>query len=255
MKEDTMEIDPEELSDETLKELQDDLDIDAEFAKNKAKEIHINNINLNEPNEISSLTQTSNYINSKYETIENILSLESIKSEVKDVIPKDDQIIIKVKNTNKKYAKIYMNKNSKILSNLLRHKNVDKISEVIGEYIMCKDISNRKYVIPKYISVLSKVRFKIYYGLSVFRRNIDKLSEISKNKIDNVGTIMFTLAFLNMMSIMMSSTNSILLNILFICLLLIALFSILPLISFIVKLIEKRIEGATYTINGSDLQK
>lgn len=253
MEEDTMEIDPKQLSDETLKELEDDLDIDTEFAKDKAKEIHLNNISLDEPNNISSLTQISNYINSKFEKIADILSLESISGEIKDVIPKEDQIIIKVKNPNKEYAKIYMNKDSKVLSNLVRHKNVNKISELIGESIMCKNIGNKKYVIPKYISLLSELRFKIYYILSNISRNIEKIADISKNKIDPFEFLVSIIIFINIIPVFLSS-GSMIYNLIFISAGLILLFGLTPFISLIVKIIRDKSEGSVYTMEGSDLE-
>lgn len=249
----TMHIDPKELSDETLKELNDDLDIDTELAKDKAKEIHLNNINLDEPNNISSLTQISNYINSKFERTSDILSLESINGEIKDVIPKEDKIIIKVKNPNKEYSKIYMNKDSKILSNLVRHKNVNKISELIGESIMCKNIRNKKYVIPKYISSLSELRFKIYYILSNISRNIEKIADISRNKIDSFIFVASIIIFINTLPVFLSSEVMIF-NLIFIASGLILLLGLTPVISSTINIIRDKSEGSVYTMEGSDLK-
>ena len=196
---DTIEIDPEELSNDVREDLEDEIGED--LAEQKAKEIQINSMNNGEPNKKTSI----NTIREKLEDIykfnldTNKLHTTGTIENIEPIQNNQIEFTIKRSDMNKKDT-IYLTKDSTELANLVEYKNVDKVSELQGKTISYRNEGytrkREKYIIPKNLSNISKLRYKL------FKKNLklkNSIEVITRNDIYDrlaFGMIIMTLASL-----------------------------------------------------------
>lgn len=196
MQTDTIEIDPDELSEDVREDLEDDLDED--IAEQKAKEIRVNSMNNGTPNTISSFET----IRQTFENITNEFDLDADKkyiyAQVKNIEPTDDD---KVKFTISRKDKneddyIFLEKDSTQLANLVEYKNVDNVSELCGEKIPYKEYgytrTKERYLIPKNLSHISQLRYKTHNLILKLNNTVDILTDIKQLDEIIIGSIALT---------------------------------------------------------------
>lgn len=189
MSEVTVEVDPEDLSQEVLDELENKANMDSELAEKKADEAYLNNVETKEPNQSTVIDFVKESIKNRNSDLRNLLDEASLIGRIIDVEPKKyNKVVLKI-DIGSSVVDFKLKEKSSFLAQLMGYHNVSKITELKNKKIAIdkqESFRNSKDVellIPKDINLLSNIRYKIYtvqndiYSKThtIFRENDDKV--------------------------------------------------------------------------------
>lgn len=187
MSQETVEIDPEELSESVREDLQNELDMDESFAKEKANQVHLDNIDTVEADSTKPLEIIYNYFNNSIEILNKkpreFLNKTTNIGVIKEIEPKYGDMIQLSIDVGDDTIDTLISKDSKKLAHITEYHNVEKLSDLKDKQIFYYvEKSRKKFIIPKDVNVLSNLRYKIY-GI---QRNIRKSIEHIFGKYDDL---------------------------------------------------------------------
>lgn len=190
-RQDTIEVDPNKLSQDVVDELVEQNIMDEEEAENTGDEIWLDEVTEKDPDKVSTLQYIVSWCkttvkfgklfkdkmievkdkmkNSIKNKISNLRNNQTVFAEVISVTPKQksNEVCLKLSHNNIGKFKITMDPKSKEMSNLLEYKSVENPKSLESEKIMISNSHNTSFrdtqiVIPHNVSASGKIRFKLY---------------------------------------------------------------------------------------------
>lgn len=172
----TLQIDSNRLSESVRKDLKEDLDMDDEFADQKAKEIELDNFETAEPNSKSSLTVLRSWISDKLTVNGSYIP----KFEINDIESKGEYLVLEISYDNNQTSFFKLKKDSKSLANLMSYKKVDNVSDLIGKEVMFNE--SKDFSIPKNVSYVSKVVYNLNKYFIILSKLSSKFEELDDER-------------------------------------------------------------------------
>lgn len=177
--EETIEVDPSDLSDEVLEGLVDEADIDENEARKMADNVHLREMDVRDPvskNALESSVIKSRKIHDKLEVLYDKISSKTAKPVIENVTPNNNGVDIEINHPKLNPRVLSLSSDSVKLANLMSYHGVDDPSELEGERLVLskisdlnqeKSISRRSYksvdlLFPNNVSFLGKMRYKLF---------------------------------------------------------------------------------------------
>lgn len=222
---DTIEVDPDKLSQDVVDELVEQNIMDEEEAENTGDEIWLNEVSEKNPDKVGIIEYTRLWCsktikfgskfkeemikigykldNSIKNKVNNLRKNQTIFAEVISVTPNQgsNEVCLKLSHNETGQFNITLDPKSKEMSNLLEYKSIENPKDLEGEKLILSnsfDVSFRKtqIVIPHNVSISGKIRFKLYsFSQELFEKT--RFPSLYLESVDSLmfaHTVMFTLS-------------------------------------------------------------
>lgn len=169
-----VEIDPEKLSASVKEDLKEELDMNESFAEQKARKVHLDNIDTAEADSTKPSELIKNHFNGLIGNLIGYSRRSPRTGFIKDIKPKGDNMVQLSIDVGDDIVKKVLSEDSKELAHIAEYHSVEKLSNLEDKKIFYyTKHSCEVFIIPQDINSLSNFRYKIYGIQNNLRKRIE----------------------------------------------------------------------------------
>lgn len=225
-KQETIEVDPSELSDEILEDLVDEANISQEEAEEFADEAQLEQMDFDNPNKenaIESIRKKSKSSYSKLQDIYSLLSSKNARPIITEVEPTNsNDVILHIKHSRLKDHSIRFSEGDTRMANLMEYHGVSSPADLENKRLVLDEIKaveredtgfhsySPTYLIPNNVSILGQARYKLFSITQDVRSKTNISVDGDPVSVLLFGSIVYLIAF--MLTLLVGSAGNFLLS-------------------------------------------